>query len=84
MEERCKNCEDRQACVPFFLHEAAMTHKDMDNRRMMILCLSLCVTLIVVVVTLVAFYTSRTQMWNETIAQLNRTILEVTNGASGP
>ena len=84
MEEKCKNCEDKQACVPFFLHEASMTHKDRDNRRMMILCLALCMTLVIVVVTLVAFYTSRTQMWNETIARLNQTILEVTNGASGP
>ena len=72
------------ACVPFFLHENAMAHKDRDNRRMMVICLALCVTLIVVVVTLVAYYTSRTAMWNETIAQLNRTIVEVTNGKSLP
>jgi len=84
MDEKCKNCEDKQVCVPFFMHEAAMTHKDTDNRRMMILCLALCATLVIVVVTLVAFYTSRTQMWNDTIARLNQTILEVTNGASGP
>lgn len=68
-----------QATVPFFLHENAMIHKDRDNKRMMIVCLSLCVTLIIVVVTLVSYYTSRTQMWNDTIARLNQTIVEVTN-----
>ena len=84
MEEKCRNCEDRQACVPFFLHENSMMHKDKDNRRMMVICLSLCITLIVVVVTLVAYYTTRTAMWNETIAHLNQTIVEVTNGKSLP
>ena len=77
-----ENKEDL-AQVPFFLHENAMTHKDRDNRRMMIICLSLCATLIIVVVTLVAYYTSRTQMWNDTITRLNQTIVEVTNGKSG-
>lgn len=79
MEE--KNCD--KACVPFFLHENAMMHKDKDNKRMMVVCLSLCVTLIIVVVTLVSYYTSRTAMWNDTIARLNQTIVEVTNGKSG-
>ena len=69
-----------QASVPFFLHENAMMHKDRDNRRMMVVCLSLCATLIIVVVTLVSYYTSRTAMWNDTIARLNQTIVEVTNG----
>lgn len=78
-KQECKNGAG-QACVPFYLHENAMMHKDRDNRRMMVVCLSLCITLIVVVVTLVAYYTSRTAMWNETISQLNRTIVEVTNG----
>lgn len=83
-KSECTNCENRQACVPFFLHEGSMTQKDRDNHRMMILCLALCATLIIVVVTLVSYYTSRTQMWNDTIAKLNQTILEVKNGAPGP
>ena len=80
MEEKCKNCENRQACVPFFMHENAMMHKDADNKRMLVICLALCITLIIVVVTLVAYYTSRTAMWNDTITRLNQTIVEVTNG----
>ena len=82
MEEKCRNCEDRQACVPFFMHENAMMHKDADNKRMLVICLALCITLIIVVVTLVAYYTSRTAMWNDTITRLNQTIVEVTNGRS--
>ena len=72
-----------QVQVPFFLHENAMMHKDKDNKRMMVICLSLCVTLIVVVVTLVSYYTSRIQIWNDTITRLNQTIVEVTNGKNG-
>ena len=83
MQENCKNCDNKQACVPFFLHENALMHKDRDNRRMMVVCLALCITLIVLVVTLVAYYTSRTAMWNDTIARLNQTIVEVTNGKNG-
>ena len=80
----CKNCENEQACVPFFLHENAMMHKDRDNKRMMIINLALCLTLIIVVVTLVAYYTSRTAMWNETITKLTATLAEVTNGRTPP
>ena len=77
MDEK-KGCEDK-ACVPFFLHENAMMHKDMDNKRMMVICLSLCITLVVVVVTLVSFYTSRTAMWNDTVSKLTVALTEVTN-----
>ena len=58
----------------------ALKHKDADNRRMMIICLALCV----VVICLVAYYTSRTQMWNDTIVKLTATLAEVKNGAPGP
>lgn len=80
----CKNCEEKQACVPFFTHENTMMHKDRDNKRMMVICLGLCVTLVLIVVTLVAYYTSRTAMWNETITKLTITLAEVTNGKGLP
>ena len=76
--------EEKKAEVPFFLHENAMMHKDRDNKRMMVICLALCITLIIVVVTLVAYYTSRTAMWNETITKLTATLAEVTNGRTPP
>ena len=82
-EKDHKTC-DEQASVPFFIHENSMMHKDRDNKRMMVICLSLCVTLIIVVVTLVSYYTSRTAMWNETITKLTATLAEVTNGRTPP
>ena len=72
--------DNQQASVPFFVHENAMMHKDKDNRRMMVIILSLCVSLVIVVITLVSYYTSRTQMWNDTITALTATLAEVTNG----
>lgn len=80
MDDKCKGCDGSQACVPFFLHENAMMHKDRDNKRMLIISLTLCVILAVVIVTLVSYYTSRTQMWNDTITKLTATLAEVTNG----
>ena len=80
MESKCKNCEEKTSCIPFFIHENAMMHKDADNRRMMSVCIALCVTLVIVVVTLVSFYTSRTAMWNDTVTKLTSTLAEVTNG----
>ena len=78
------NRETEIASVPFYIHENAMMHKDRDNRRMMILCLAVCAVLVFVVVTLVAYYTSRTQIWNDTIAKLTATLAEVKNGAPAP
>ena len=79
MDDKCKNCDNKEACIPFFLHENAMMHKDRDNKRMLAVILSLCVTLVIVVVTLVSYYTSRTQMWNDTISTLTVALTEVTN-----
>ena len=78
----CKDClnhQKDQACIPYFLHEGSMVHKDRDNKRMMFIILALCVTLIIVVITLVSYYTSRTQMWNDTIIQLETALGEVCN-----
>ena len=79
----CKNCTEKEACVPFFLHENALMHKDRDSRRMMVICLALCITLVVLVVTLVSYYTSRTAMWNETISNLSTKLVEVSNAKLG-
>ena len=34
----CKNCDEKQACVPFFVHENALMHYNRSNKRML-LCL---------------------------------------------
>ena len=36
----CKNCENEQACVPFFLHENAMMHYNKANHRMLVALIS--------------------------------------------
>lgn len=66
--------------------ERALKHKEMDCERMLkvvkwmrSIVFALCAVVIIVVTTLVAYYTSRTQMWNDTIAKLTATIVEVSN-----
>lgn len=49
MEEKCKNCESGNACVPFFLHENAMMHYNRANKRMLIALIVICVTLSIVI-----------------------------------
>ena len=39
-ENKCQNMDDRQACVPFFLHENAMMHYNKANKRMLIALIS--------------------------------------------
>ena len=86
MKEECKNCDEKQACLPFFVHENAMQHKDMDNERMAKIVKGQRITnvvqsivILLIVFIMAMFYTSRTQMWNNTISQLNQTIVEVTH-----
>lgn len=85
MEEK-KDRAEEQAVVPFFLHENAMMHKDEDNERMLNvvkimrnIIFVLSAVIVIVVTTLVSYYTSRTAMWNDTITQLTATLAEVSN-----
>lgn len=93
-EEKCSSCSERQACVPFFLHENAMMHKDMDNERMSNVVKEVSkiskgqktaniiqsIIILLVVFCMAMFYTHRTQMFNDTITQLNHTIVELMEG----
>lgn len=85
-EEVCAECHEKQAHIPFFIHENAMMHKDMDNERMerivkgqRITNIVQSVVILLIVFIMAMFYTSRTQMWNDTISKLNQTIVEVTH-----
>ena len=85
-EENCSECKEKQACVPFFIHENAMMHKDMDNERMerivkgqRVANIVQSIVILLIVFIMAMFYTNRTAMWNETISKLNQTIVEVTN-----
>ena len=69
MEEKCRNCEEQQACIPFFIHENAMQHKDMDNERMAkivkgqrITNIIQSIVILLIVFIMAMFYTSRTHL----------------------
>ena len=82
----CSNCTEKTACVPFFIHENTMMHKDADNERMAkiikgqrIVNIIQSVVILLIVFVMVMFYTNRTQMWNNTIEKMSAAIVEVTN-----
>ena len=73
MENKCENCTDQRACVPFFEHENTLMHYNASNRRMLIALLTVCVTFIVTIIVFVVGYTIREQNWLNTITEMNRT-----------
>ena len=86
MTENCNNCEQKQACVPFFIHENAMMHKDADNERMAkivkgqrIQNIIQSIVILLIVFIFVWFYTSRAQIWSNTITEMKNAIVEVKN-----
>ena len=81
METRCNNCEQKEACVPYFVHEGIMAHYSRANRRMF---LALNVSITIVVIGMISLgwmflssYNAREQGWQD-IA--NRWITEVEDG----
>ena len=86
MDEKCRNCDNQQACVPFFMHENSMMHKDADNERLAEIAqgqrkinVIQSIIILAIVFIMAMFYTSRTQMWNDTIAKQNETIIKLLN-----
>ena len=84
----CKNCEEKQACVPFFAHENVLMHYNRANKRMLIaLCVSLSIMAIGFVVLGYMFlssYNDREKGWQDIVQQR---ITEVSDGVheySGP
>lgn len=77
----CKNCEDKQACVPFFVHENTMMHYNRANKRMLIALIVSIVVIMVGMVTLgwmfLSSYNDREKGWQEII---QARITEVTDG----
>ena len=76
MEEKCKNCENSTACVPFFLHENAMMHYNRANKRMLIALVVICVTLSIVIAIFVHGNTIREKQLIDLVNQR----IEVTDG----
>lgn len=46
MEDKCKNCSEKTACVPFFAHENVLMHYNRANKRMLIALIAVCATMI--------------------------------------
>lgn len=93
-EDKCNNCKkDGVACISYFAHENAMMHKDMDNERMhetmkmmserhSMDIRNIFIGFFAVILLLVATYTIRNGIWNETIRQMNAAIVELANAQS--
>jgi len=77
----CKNCEDKQACVPFFVHENTMMHYNRANRRMLIALIVSIVVIMVGMVTLgwmfLSSYNDREKGWQDII---QKRVTEVADG----
>lgn len=73
MESKCHNCEEKQACIPFFQHENTMMHYNMANRRMLIALVTVCLTFIITIVVFVSGYTQREKNWLDTIQRIGVT-----------
>jgi hypothetical protein len=73
MDEKCRNCDEKQACVPFFVHEGIMDHYSRANRRMLIALLTVCITFIITIVIFTTSYTKREANWLDTLQRVGVT-----------
>ena len=73
MDEKCRNCDEKQACVPFFVHEGIMDHYSRANRRMLIALLTVCITFIITIVIFTTSYTKRESNWLDTLQRVGVT-----------
>ena len=77
MENNCMNCDEKQACVPFFAHENVLMHYNRANKRMLIALIVICATLSLVIGIFVYGNTVREK---QLIDMINQRITEVENG----
>lgn len=70
MDEKCKNCDEKQACIPFFAHENTMMHYNNANRRMLIALVTVCLTFVLTIVVFVFGYTIREKNWLNTLKEI--------------
>lgn len=63
----CTNCENRQACVPFFAHENTVMHMAAANKRLLIALIVVCMTFIATIIIFVHGYTVREKNWLDTL-----------------
>ena len=77
MEDKCNNCSEKTACVPFFAHENVLMHYNRANRRMLIALVVICATLSIVIAIFVHGNTVREKQLIDLVYQR---IVEVENG----
>ena len=81
MEEKCRNCEEQQACIPFFVHENSMMHYNKVNKQTLVtfsvLFFVMCLTVSFIIGVLVSNNTIREK---QIIDMMNQRITEVENG----
>lgn len=77
MDDKCRNCDEKQACVPFFVHENSIMHYSRVNKRMLILFCVWCVTIAVIIGIFVHGNTVREK---QLIDLIDKRITEVANG----
>ena len=77
MENDCRNCGEKQACVPFFAHENVLMHYNRANKRMLIALIVICATLSLVIGIFVYGNTVREK---QLIDMIDKRITEVENG----
>jgi hypothetical protein len=83
-ESQCGSCNKKQACISFLAHENAMMHKDTDNERAHRTTLYVCIAFVLIVIIFVAAYTVRTNIWLDTIKNMNAAIVELANAKGVP
>lgn len=74
--EKKQICQDKcggdtPVCIPFFAHENAIEHMNINNRRMLIALIAVCVTFILTIIIFVHGYTVREKNWLDTLAGMN-------------
>jgi len=67
----CKNCDEKQACVPFFAHENVLMHYNRANKRMLIALIVSLTVMMLGFVTLgwmfLSSYNDREKGWQEIV-----------------
>ena len=76
-KNECTNCEQKQACVPFFVHENTMMHYNRANKRMLVALVSV---LVFVTIMIGIFVYGNTVREKQLIDMVNQRITEVENG----
>lgn len=54
---------EKQASVPFFVHEATMNKMDVNNKRMLVALITVCITLIITVCCFLTAYRTMNNSW---------------------